>query len=78
MYVIISKDNCPWCDKAKELMEKRGLTYKEVNVKENPWLRATMLKAGLTTVPQVFTSYGRLLGGYEALANFLGESAGKT
>lgn len=78
MYVIISKDGCPWCDKAKELMKKRGLTYKEFNLKDNLWLRTTMLKAGLTTVPQVFALHGKLLGGYEALANFLGESNGET
>ena len=31
-FTIYSKPNCPQCDKAKDLLKKKGLTYKEVIV----------------------------------------------
>jgi glutaredoxin len=29
---IYSKDNCPWCDRAKELLTQKGETYEEIKI----------------------------------------------
>ena len=32
MIVIYSKDNCPWCDRAKELMTQKGDEFNEIKI----------------------------------------------
>ena len=32
MITIYSKDNCPWCDRAKELLTQKGETYEEIKI----------------------------------------------
>ena len=31
-YVIYSRDNCPWCERAKSLLESKGLSYEELKL----------------------------------------------
>jgi glutaredoxin 3 len=66
MYIILGRPNCPFCDKARELLASKGLEYTYVNVKHpdnKEWL--DFLKSnGVTTVPQIFEL---LPGGYEGL-----------
>lgn len=47
---------CPYCSRAKALLEKRGVTdLEEVFVDGNPALRAQMKDiTGRTSVPQIF------------------------
>jgi glutaredoxin 3 len=47
---------CPYCGWAKELLNKKGVTFKEIDVGGNSALRAEMSEraAGRTTVPQIF------------------------
>lgn len=53
---IYTKTWCPYCMAAKELLEEKGIAFKEIEITGNPDLRAEMLgKAnGRSTVPQIF------------------------
>lgn len=53
---IYSSDYCPYCHRAKALLQARGVTdYEEIVVDGQPELRAEMTKrAGRTSVPQIF------------------------
>jgi glutaredoxin 3 len=47
---------CPYCDRAKALLKKRGVPYEEVDVSSDPEKRAWLVGAsgGRRTVPQIF------------------------
>lgn len=47
---------CPYCGWAKELLTRKGVAFKEIDVGGNPALRAEMTgrAAGRMTVPQIF------------------------
>lgn len=65
--IIYSSLTCPYCDHAKELLDQKGLAYKEVNVDENPNdLREMVEKSGRRTVPQIFIN-GKHIGGFDDL-----------
>ena len=53
---IYSSDYCPYCSRAKALLQQRGVTdYEEIVVDGKPELRAQMTKlTGRTSVPQIF------------------------
>jgi glutaredoxin 3 len=53
---IYSSDYCPYCSRAKALLQQRGVTdYEEIVVDGKPDLRAHMTKiTGRTSVPQIF------------------------
>ena len=74
MYTVIAKANCPWCDKAEDLIVGKLGSVHVIDVSEEPWLRPIMLKAELKTVPQIITPEGELIHGYEALVEHLEES----
>jgi glutaredoxin 3 len=59
---------CPYCWRAKSLLEKKGVAFAEIDLWQHPERRAEMaLRAGgRTTVPQVFVD-GRALGGADEL-----------
>ncbi len=54
--LVYSKYNCPFCDRAKELLKSKGVDYKEINVEDVPQAREEMLKKsnGGKTFPQIF------------------------
>ena len=53
---VYSSDYCPYCSRAKALLQQRGVTdYEEIVVDGKPELRAQMTKlTGRTSVPQIF------------------------
>lgn len=53
---IYTKGYCPYCHRAKALLEKKGISYQEYKVDETPSLRDTMIERanGGYTVPQIF------------------------
>jgi glutaredoxin 3 len=59
---------CPYCDAAKSLLQRKGVTYDEVNA-QDPETRAAMIQRahGRRTVPQIFVGE-RHLGGYDDIA----------
>ncbi len=54
--VIYSSNACPYCVKAKKLLEAKGVNYKELRIDENPDFIDEVVKrsGGRTTVPQIF------------------------
>jgi len=69
MYVVITRDQCNFCDNAKALLKSAGYTWTEYNVQSgsSKWVLSLMKKAGLTTVPQIFQPDGTHVGGYTEL-----------
>jgi glutaredoxin 3 len=59
---------CPFCWRAKKLLEERGVTYQEVDVMTDGKLRAEMRQraGGRTSVPQIFIN-GQHVGGCDDL-----------
>lgn len=59
---------CPYCDRARGLLERKGVAFSEVKVDEDPAQRDAMLKrsGGRRTVPQIFIG-DRHVGGFDDL-----------
>lgn len=73
MYRVYTKDDCPWCVKAKRLMADCGIQYEELKLGkdyEREELKALLPESLPLTVPQVFV-YNKRIGGYEDLAEYL-------
>ena len=60
---------CPYCHRAKALLEKKGVAFAEIDVPSTPGARDEMLRrtGGARTVPQIFID-GRGIGGSDELA----------
>ena len=73
---IYSSMLCPFCWRAKRLLDKKGVKFEDINVGGRPDLRQQMIEraAGRTTVPQIFID-GTAIGGSDELAelDFNGE-----
>ncbi|WAH58457.1 glutaredoxin 3 [Pseudomonas silvicola] len=73
--VVYSSDWCPYCMRAKALLESKGVTFEEIRVDGQPQVRAAMAqKAGRTSVPQIWIGE-RHVGGCDDL--YALERAGK-
>lgn len=58
---------CPFCHRAKALLDSKQVTYKEIDVDTDPALRRTMeQRSGGRTVPQIFIG-GKSIGGCDEL-----------
>lgn len=66
---IYTSPFCPYCWRAKRLLDSKGVAYREINVTGDPELRRAMTEraGGRRTVPQVFID-GRGVGGSDDLA----------
>jgi glutaredoxin 3 len=64
--VMYSTAWCPYCDRARSLLTRKGVPFKEIKVDEQPEQRATMLErsGGRRTVPQIFIGT-RHVGGFD-------------
>lgn len=53
---IYTKGYCPYCHRAKALLEELNISYTEHKIDQQPELRAEMItrSKGGTTVPQIF------------------------
>ncbi|KJH88185.1 glutaredoxin [Pseudomonas fluorescens] len=53
--VVYSSDYCPYCSRAKHLLQSKGVAFEEIKVDGKPQLRAQMSqKARRTSVPQIW------------------------
>ena len=54
--VLYTKDYCPFCQRAKALLDKKGVAYTEHDIGLKPELRDEMITRanGGYTVPQIF------------------------
>ncbi|HET7824682.1 MAG TPA: glutaredoxin 3 [Anaeromyxobacter sp.] len=65
---VYTKQNCPFCVRAKRLLDKKGVAYEEISVEGDDALRTWLVeKTGQMTVPQIFAGE-RSLGGYSDIA----------
>ena len=73
MYTIITGDQCEFCTKAKHLLREKevGFTAYSLNSPSSKWLLTLIKQAGMTTVPQIWNSEGRHIGGYTELVQYL-------
>lgn len=69
--VVWSKNQCPFCDQAKNLLQLKGIEYEERNISKD-WTREQLLEAVPTarTVPQIFLD-DQLIGGFTELKKHL-------
>ena len=66
--VMYSSGWCPYCVRARALLERKGLAFSEIKIDEDPAGRDAMLarSGGRRTVPQIFV--GELhVGGFDDL-----------
>ena len=65
---VYTKSSCPFCVRAKRLLERKRIPYVEISVEGNDELRTWLVETtGQLTVPQIFAGE-RSLGGYSDLA----------
>jgi len=69
MLTVYSKNNCPFCVQAKNLLQLKGIEYEEIKIDEVPEAREFVLAEGHRTVPQIYKD-GVLFvqGGYQGLS----------
>lgn len=67
---IYTKMTCPYCVRAKRLLEMKKIAFKEIAVDRGGAEKAEMVQRarGRTTVPQIFID-GRHVGGCDDLMN---------
>ena len=60
---------CPYCARAKRLLDQKGVAFVEIDLWQFPERRAEMIEraGGRRTVPQLFVD-GRSIGGSDELA----------
>lgn len=58
---------CPYCARAKDLLDSKGLQYQEIGIQNDRGLAQVMVeRAGRTSVPQIFIG-GEHIGGSDDL-----------
>jgi glutaredoxin 3 len=66
--VIYTKDTCPYCEHAKELLKHKGVAYTEIAVdKDQAQLETMMRLSNRRTVPQIFID-DKSIGGFDDLS----------
>lgn len=65
---IFTTQVCPYCVRAKRLFDKKGVSYREIDVSTDAGLRESMTAraGGRRTVPQIFID-GEHIGGCDDL-----------
>lgn len=69
MLTVYSKNNCPFCVQAKNLLTLKNIPFEEVRVDEDATAREFIVAAGHRTVPQIYKDGALFVeGGYQGLA----------
>jgi glutaredoxin 3 len=64
---VYSTEPCSFCARAKDLLERRGLAYEEINLAKDPAGRVELVqRTGMMSFPQIVVQ-GDVLGGYSEL-----------
>ena len=73
MNAIYTTQTCPWCQRAKVALDKRGIEYSEIDVTTDRALQIEMIKRSeRQSVPQIFLE-GEHIGGFDDLVKRLSE-----
>ena len=69
MLTVYSKNNCPFCVQAKNLLKLKNIEFEEINIEDYPDAREFILSEGHRTVPQIYKD-GKLFvqGGFQGLS----------
>jgi glutaredoxin 3 len=61
---------CPYCARARALLEKKGVAYTEIDLMDEPGRRSEMVQraGGRSTVPQIFIDDEHIGGSDELVA----------
>jgi glutaredoxin 3 len=63
--IMYATSTCPYCERARRLLDRKGVSYTEINVDQDPKLRAEMeARSGRFSVPQIFIGEHHV-GGYD-------------
>jgi glutaredoxin 3 len=70
--IVWSKDPCPFCDRAKNLLKLKGIEFEERNITTGNWTKEQLMESvpGARTVPQILIN-GQLIGGFNELQQHL-------
>lgn len=64
---VYTTDMCPYCRSAKTLLDRRGISYEEINLARDPDSRQELAEVtGMVTFPQIVID-GAALGGFQEL-----------
>lgn len=65
--IVYSSQVCPYCDRAKALLKRKGVSFEEIRVDLDEAKRIEMMeRSGRRTVPQIFIN-GQSIGGCDDL-----------
>ncbi|MFN3513809.1 MAG: glutaredoxin 3 [Phenylobacterium sp.] len=68
-FTVYTRPNCRYCDAALELLARRGLRFRKLDVRADPALLEEMYsRSGRFTFPQIFVGERHLGGCDEVLA----------
>lgn len=71
--VILGRSNCPYCVKAKELVESTGINYKYIDIVAQGFSKEDLevyTESPVETVPQIFVD-SQHIGGYTEFADYI-------
>lgn len=66
--VIYTIPTCPWCIKAKSLLNQKGISYQE-HIVNDKIMKDLVKRTGQKTVPQIFIN-NQFIGGYDNLVQY--------
>ena len=71
MLDVYTRPTCIWCIRAKELLNSKGIPFKNLNINDDELRKELKVNApGIKTIPQIFKD-GKRIGGYEDLVEYL-------
>lgn len=74
MLTVYSKDSCPFCEQAKNLLTMKKIAFEVIKIDEDASAREFIMSEGHRTVPQIYQD-GKLFvtGGYNGLKKLTNE-----
>lgn len=65
--IVYTKEYCPYCVRAKNLLKNKGVDFEEINVEgKDAMYEQLKAKTGHRTVPQIFIN-DQMIGGFTEL-----------
>jgi glutaredoxin len=74
VYTVIGRPDCHWCDKAKQLLKDKQVSYCYIDMYDNIWVAALMMKGGYKKVPLIIRQ-AEVIGGYTELEEYFKETS---